>query len=216
MSDVLQAPVTLGLGALLGLAGGLLGWCVYRGVAVGPPRGSTPASVGRAAAALGHGAGDLGGGVTGRGTRGAPRGPRPAAGHHPRGPQTPGLAGGGGPLLTTRHLVDFAYTRPELEALFQYARDHDVEAGGRYDARSACLLLWSHYWLHPATREESETIGAFYVRWTDPPTLWEIETDEGFTLEDLMAELGRLELQALDYVKHGDVPQDRGRTDERL
>jgi hypothetical protein len=31
-----------------------------------------------------------------------------------------------------------------------------------------------------------------------------------------MAELGRLELQALDYVKHGDVPQDRGRTDERL
>jgi hypothetical protein len=64
MSDVLQAPVTLGLGALLGLAGGLLGWCVYRGVAVGPPRGSTPASVGRAAAALGHGAGDLGGGVT--------------------------------------------------------------------------------------------------------------------------------------------------------
>jgi hypothetical protein len=35
---------------------------------------------------------------------------------------------------------------------------------------------------------------------------WEIETDEGFTLEGLMRELGRLALQALGYVKHGDVP----------
>ena len=39
-------------------------------------------------------------------------------------------------------------------------------------------------------------------------TLWEIETDEGFSLEDLMAELGRLELQALGQVKHGDVPRE--------
>jgi hypothetical protein len=109
-------------------------------------------------------------------------------------------------MLTIRHPVDFAYTRQELDALFQYAREHDVEAGGRYDVRSACILLWSHHWLNPATREASDTIGSFYVRWADPPTLWEIETDEGFSLEDLMAELGRLELQALGYVKHGDVP----------
>jgi hypothetical protein len=34
-------------------------------------------------------------------------------------------------MLTTRHQVDFAYTRPELDALFQYARDHVVERGGR-------------------------------------------------------------------------------------
>jgi hypothetical protein len=32
-----------------------------------------------------------------------------------------------------------------------------------------------------------------------------IESDEGFTLENLIAELGRLELDALGYVKHGDV-----------
>jgi hypothetical protein len=112
-------------------------------------------------------------------------------------------------MLTTRHPVDFPYTRPELDALFQYARDHDVERGGRYDARSACIILWSHHWLNDATRTESETIGSFYVRWTDPPTLWEIETDEGFSLDDLMAELGRLELQALGYVKHGDVPREQ-------
>jgi hypothetical protein len=119
-------------------------------------------------------------------------------------------------MLTTRHPVDFPDTRPELEALFHYARAHDVEAGGRYDARSACILLWSHHWLNPATRQASETIGSFSVRWTDPPTLWEIDTNEGFSLEDLMHELGRLELSALGYVKYGDVPRDGGRTDEHL
>ena len=54
----------------------------------------------------------------------------------------------------------------------------------------------------------SETIGAVHGRWTDPPTLWDIETEESFSLEDLMRELGRLELQALGYVKHGDVPRE--------
>jgi hypothetical protein len=38
---------------------------------------------------------------------------------------------------------------------------------------------------------------------------YEIETDEGFTLEDLMQEVGWLESQALGYVKHGDVPRER-------
>jgi hypothetical protein len=110
-------------------------------------------------------------------------------------------------MLTTRHPVDFPYTRPELEALFRYAHAHDVERGGRYDARSACIILWSHHWLNDATRAESETIGSFYFWWADTPALWEIETDEGFALDDLMAELGCLELSAIGYVKHGDVPQ---------
>jgi hypothetical protein len=109
-------------------------------------------------------------------------------------------------MLTARHPVDFPYTRAEIEALFRYAREHDVEKGGRYDARAACILFWSHHWLHPSTREESETIGSFYFRWGDTPARWEIETDEGFSLDDLMTELGRLELHALGYVKHGDVP----------
>jgi hypothetical protein len=109
-------------------------------------------------------------------------------------------------MLTTRHPVDFPYTRQELETLFAYARAHDVERGGRYDARSAAVNVWSHHWQHPATREESEIIGSFYFRWGDTPALWEIETDEGFGLEDLLQELGRLELAALGYVKHGHVP----------
>jgi hypothetical protein len=109
-------------------------------------------------------------------------------------------------MISTRHAVDFAYTRPELEALFAYARAHDVERGGHYDARSAAINLWSHHWGHDATRTESEILGTFYVRWTDPPTRWRIETEAGFSLEDLLAALGRLERQALGYVKHGDVP----------
>jgi hypothetical protein len=46
------------------------------------------------------------------------------------------------------------------------------------------------------------------VHWA-PPGLYEIETDEGFSLEDLMQALGRLELRALGYVKYGDVPPQR-------
>jgi hypothetical protein len=108
-------------------------------------------------------------------------------------------------MVPTRYPVDFAYTDQELQALFRDAHAHDVERGGHYDARSAAIHVWSHHWLNDATQEASETIGTFDVHW-DPPALWEIETDEGFSLEDLMVELGRLELRALGRVKHGDVP----------
>ena len=39
--------------------------------------------------------------------------------------------------------------------------------------------------------------------------LYEIDADEGFILEDLLQELGRLELKAPGRVKHGDVPHGR-------
>jgi hypothetical protein len=35
----------------------------------------------------------------------------------------------------------------------------------------------------------------------------EIETDEGFTLKDLIQALGRLEVSVLGYVTHGEVPR---------
>jgi hypothetical protein len=109
-------------------------------------------------------------------------------------------------MLTTRYPVDFAYTRQELDALFRYAHEHDVEKGGHFDARSAAVNVWSHHWMYPATHAEAETIGSFYFHW-DPLMLWEIEVDKGFSLEDLMRELGQWELQALGRVKHGDVPE---------
>ena len=44
-----------------------------------------------------------------------------------------------------------------------------------------------------------------YFHWVLTPALWEIETDEGFSLKELMQKLWRLEPQTLGYVKHGDV-----------
>jgi hypothetical protein len=117
-------------------------------------------------------------------------------------------------MNTTMHAVDFPYTLPELETIFRYAHEHDVEKGGRYDARSAAINVWSHHWLHPATHHDSETIGTFYFHWGDAPVLHAIETDEGFTMDDLMRELGRLELQALGYLRHGDVPRGEDHADE--
>jgi hypothetical protein len=86
-----------------------------------------------------------------------------------------------------------------------------VEKAGCYDARSAAVNVWSHHWSNPATRAESETIGTFYFQWAPTPRLYDIETDEGFTLEDLLQELGRLELQAFGRVKHGDVSPEGSR-----
>ncbi len=40
------------------------------------------------------------------------------------------------------------------------------------------------------------------------PLLYEIETEEGSSLEDLLQELGRLERKALGVVNHGDLPRD--------
>jgi hypothetical protein len=56
---------------------------------------------------------------------------------------------------------------------------------------------------------DSEVIGTLDVRWGDPPTLWQIECEEGSSLEDLMPALGRLELYALGRVVHGAVPPRR-------
>jgi hypothetical protein len=51
-------------------------------------------------------------------------------------------------------------------------------------------------------------LDALYVQW-DPPRLYEIETDEGFSLEDLPQEPGRLKLNALGWVKHRELGQAR-------
>jgi hypothetical protein len=51
-----------------------------------------------------------------------------------------------------------------------------------------------------------ETISTFSMQW-DQPRLYEIETDEGFSLEGLPQEFGRLKLNALGWMKHGNVPR---------
>ncbi len=105
-------------------------------------------------------------------------------------------------MQTTRHRISLSYTREELHALFALASAEDVEKGGRYDARGGAVNFWTHGWMHPATREESETMGTVYVNWVSE-RIWQIECAEGFALDDLLLELGALELKALGRVKHG-------------
>lgn len=105
-------------------------------------------------------------------------------------------------MRSAYHSVDFAYTKKEMFGLFALANKEDVENGGRYDARSAAINVWSHHWLHPATEYDSETIGTFYFNWTNY-RLWQIQTDEGFSLDDLLRELYTLEVKALGQGKYG-------------
>jgi hypothetical protein len=105
-------------------------------------------------------------------------------------------------METTNHNVNLRYERHELHTLFDLADAEDVEKGGHYDARGGAIHVWSHHWVHPATRQESEMIGSFYVNWINE-TIGRIECDEGFSLDDLLHELAMLERKALGYVKHG-------------
>ncbi len=106
-------------------------------------------------------------------------------------------------MKTTKYAVDMPYTRAELTKLFAAAEAEDVDKAGRYDARSAAINVWSHPWTDPQAKQQSETLGSFYVNWGDENRLWQIETDEGASLEDLLGELAILERKALGAVKHG-------------
>jgi hypothetical protein len=76
-------------------------------------------------------------------------------------------------METTSHTVNLHYERHELPALFAVANAEDVEKGGRYDARSGARHIWSHHWVHPATREESEMMGSFSVNWLGERRQWQ-------------------------------------------
>jgi hypothetical protein len=53
------------------------------------------------------------------------------------------------------------------------------------------INLWSYHWQQPATRQKSEIIDSFYCRWGETTALWQIETEGGVTLEDLLEDLVR-------------------------
>jgi hypothetical protein len=97
-------------------------------------------------------------------------------------------------MLPIRHAVDLACTRQELEALSRYAHEDDVDKGGHYDARPAAINIRSHRWHHPRHTRSQRSSGVPISRGT---RLGENETDEGFSLDDPMRGLGRLELQPL-------------------
>ena len=105
-------------------------------------------------------------------------------------------------MNSTYHSVDFRYTHQELLDLFSLANKEDVDNGGRYDARSGAINVWSHHWTHPATHYDSEIMGTYYFNCVSH-RLWQIETDEGFSLDDLLRELYTLEVKALGKGRYG-------------
>jgi hypothetical protein len=104
---------------------------------------------------------------------------------------------------TTLHKVDLRYERREIVALFETARREDVESGGRYDHGGGAITVWTHHWQTPATRYDSTIIGTLYIYWADENRIYEIECDQGFSLDDLLHELAILEEKALGRIKHG-------------
>jgi hypothetical protein len=102
-------------------------------------------------------------------------------------------------MSTTRHAVDVAATHQEHEALVGDAHAPDGEKGGRDEARSPAIRLWSHHWRKAATREGSEIIGTGDIRWGTRQCWWQSRP---------MQALGRLERHALGRVTPGDEPQE--------
>lgn len=98
------------------------------------------------------------------------------------------------------------YTPVELNKLFAWAREHDVQAGGIYDARSAAIIVWSDPWTTPEGKRHSEPIYSFFFAWGEAPCLVAADVDQEpyrHTISDAMRALGALELAALGRVKHG-------------
>jgi hypothetical protein len=99
--------------------------------------------------------------------------------------------------------VDYRYSRDQLDALFALARAEDVEKGGRYDARSGAINIYTHPWNSPTMQEESTLMGSIYVFWVEENRIWQVEIEEEFSLEDLLVELGMLEEKAIGRKVHG-------------
>ena len=63
--------------------------------------------------------------------------------------------------------VDFHYSRNQLQAIFQPAYTEDVEKGGRYDARSGAINIYTHPWNTETMRAESTLMGSIYAFWAE-------------------------------------------------
>jgi hypothetical protein len=89
----------------------------------------------------------------------------------------------------TRHKVRIVVSREQAMHAMAYARGHDVERGGQYDARSAAINIWSHSWRTPELRQSSTLVGSIYLAWAVPhpelATVVEIHVEAGYALSDL-------------------------------
>jgi hypothetical protein len=89
----------------------------------------------------------------------------------------------------TRHQVRIIVSHEQAMKAMAYARGHDVERGGQYDARSAAIHIWSHSWRTPELRQSSDLIGSIYLAWNSLHpylvTKVELHVEAVFTLSDV-------------------------------
>jgi Family of unknown function (DUF6166) len=99
--------------------------------------------------------------------------------------------------------VNYRYTREDLKAIFDLVYEEDVGRGGQYDGRSGAIHVYTHPWEHETMRLESTLMGTFSAAWGQGNLIWQIEVEEGFSLDDLLEELGTLEEKAIGRKVHG-------------
>jgi hypothetical protein len=99
--------------------------------------------------------------------------------------------------------VNYRYTREDLKAIFDLVYEEDVERGGRYDGRSGAIQVYTHPWDNETMRLESTRMGTFSAAWGQGNVIWQIDVEEGFSLEALLAELGTLEEKGIGRKIHG-------------
>jgi hypothetical protein len=99
--------------------------------------------------------------------------------------------------------VDYPYTREDLHGIFDAAYAEDVARGGRYDARSGAINVYTHPWDNETMRIASPLMGRLSVVWGQGNRIWQIEVGEGFSFEDMLVELGTLEEKAIGMKVHG-------------
>jgi Family of unknown function (DUF6166) len=99
--------------------------------------------------------------------------------------------------------VAYRYTREDLKALFDLVYEEDVERGGRYDGRSGAINVYTQPWDTEPIRRESTLMGTFSAVWGQGNQIWQVEAEEGFSLDALLEELGTLEEKAVGRKIHG-------------
>ena len=86
----------------------------------------------------------------------------------------------------TRRQVSLIVSREQALDAMRYARAHDVEHGGVYDARSAVINIWSLPWDTPENHRASEIVGSISLYWNTPhaelATIYEFDAEPGCEL----------------------------------
>ena len=83
------------------------------------------------------------------------------------------------------------------------AHSEHVARGGRYAVHSGTLTIYTQPWDTDMMGAESARMGSFAAVWGQGNQIWQIELDVGFSLEDLLEELGTIEEKALGRKIYG-------------